>query len=559
MEQSIFYQLSMVLALAAGISLLARMFRQPPIIGYIISGFLVGPALLNVIHAKDAFESFSQIGIALLLFMVGLGLNVSVIKSTGKPVLLTFLAIALGLGSVGYGASWLLGFTSAESMLMATALLFSSTIIVVKALSDKRGQSRLYGQLAVGILLLEDVVATLALLVISGKNGDSATSVGLGLLLIKGLGLATVLTVVGAYMMPRLTRFFASSQELLFMFSLAWTFGIASAFAWAGFSIEVGALFAGVSLAHLPYAQEMGTRLKPLRDFFIILFFIGLGIHMGIEKLDQALVPALVFSAIVMVLKPLLTLLSLGVLGYTKQTGFKSAVHLSQISEFSIVLVVLGVSTGLAGEHLVAVITLTALITIALSTYMIQYDEKLYRWLEKSLSVFERPETKRELRELRHYPFVLLGYHKGGHEFVRTFRQMKKRYVVIDFDPEVVEELERQDINHIYGDVTDLELLDEIGVHHSELVISTIGDKATNLLLVEHILRRNQDALFICHAASYDEAEILYEKGAAYVILPHFIGSEQINTFIRRHGSDKKAYERYRESHLVAIGRVAAA
>ena len=558
MDHSIFYQLSLVLALAAAISLMVRLFKQPPIIGYIVSGFLVGPALLNVIHAEAAFESFSQIGIALLLFMVGLGLNVAVIRSTGKPVLVTFVLITAILGGSGYGLSLLLGFTQVESLLMATALLFSSTIIVVKALSDKKGHSRLYGQLAIGILLLEDIVATIALLLVSTGGGGSVTSGELGILLLKGLGLALGLTFIGAVVMPRLAKFFASSQELLFLFALAWTFGVASAFSAVGFSLEVGALFAGVSLAHLPYAQEMGTRLKPLRDFFIILFFIGLGINLGLNQLSSAIVPALLFSALVMALKPLLTMASLGLMGYTKQTGFKAAVHLSQISEFSIVLIVLAVAMDVAGEHMIATMTLTALLTIAISTYLMQYDSKLYRLLEDKLGIFERKETKRELKALRHYPLVLLGYHKGGYEFVRTFRQMKKPYVVIDFDPEVIEELERRNINHLYGDVTDLELLDEIGVHRSELLISTIGDASTNRLLLSHIRRRNKDALFICHASSYDEAEKLYEKGAAYVILPHFIGNEQISSFIRRHGSNKAAFQKYRRHHLVSLGRIAA-
>jgi Kef-type K+ transport system membrane component KefB len=441
---------------------------------------------------------------------------------------------------------------------MTVALLFSSTIIVVKALSDKKGQSRLYGQIAIGILLLEDIVATLALLFVSASSGSSTTPVDFAVLFAKGVGLGAALTFLGIYVMPHIVKLFAASQELLYLFAVAWAFGVASAFWWAGFSIEVGALFAGVALAHLTYAQEMSTRLKPLRDFFIVLFFIGLGVELGVSGLKSAILPALVFSTIVMVLKPVLTMASLGLLGYTKQTGFKTAVHLSQISEFSIVLIVLAQNTGIVSPHITTVITLTALITIALSTYLMQYDAQLYRLLQMPLSIFERADTKRELRALRHYPLVLLGYHKGGHEFVSTFRKMKKRYVVIDYDPEVVDELEHQGIHHIYGDATDLELLDEIGVHRSELIISTIADATTNRLLVTHIMQRNEQALFICHATSYDEAQLLYEKGAAYVILPHFIGSEQINTFIRRNGSNAKAFEKYRQNHLVAIGEVAA-
>lgn len=556
MEQSIFLQLSLLLVIATAVSLICRVFRQPQIIGYIITGILVGPTLLNVVHNQEALESFSQIGIALLLFMVGLGLNIGVIKNTGKPVLLSFVAILACLGPLGYGLAALLGAPPGESLVVAMALLFSSTIIVVKALSDKKGQSRLYGQIAIGILLAEDIVATIALLFVSA-GGQGLSAAGIGWLLLRGAGLAAALIAVSVWVLPRVARFIATSQELLLLFVLAWAFGVASVFSLAGFSLEVGALFAGVSLAHLPYAQEMGTRLKSLRDFFIVLFFISLGARLEIHDVQHALVPALLFSAVVMAAKPILTMASLGVLGYTKQTGFKAAIHLSQISEFSIVLVVLAASTGLVREQAVTVMTLTALITIALSTYLMQYGDSLYRAWQGALSIFERKELKKELLALQHYPLVLLGYHKGGHEFIATFRQMKKPYVVIDFDPDIIETLDHQGINHIYGDVTDLELLDEIGVHKSELVISTLSDAAANELLVTHIMHHNKKALFICHATSYDEAELLYEKGAAYVIVPHFIGSEQINGFIRKHGSNKKAFESYRRQHLIAIGEVA--
>lgn len=558
MDHSIFLQLSLVLALAAGVSVVTQLFRQPPIIGYIITGFVVGPALLDVVQAKDAFETFSQIGIALLLFMIGLGLNMGVIRSLGKPAILTYLVILGGLGPAGYLASVLLGFSVQEALVVALSLSFSSTIIVVKILSDKKGQARLYGQLAIGIILVDDIMATLALLFVSAQAGGTGLA-DFGQLVLKGAGIAGILTFLGVFVMPRLTRFFASSQELLYLFSLAWGFGVANAFSWAGFSVEVGALFAGVALAHLPYAQEIGTRLKPVRDFFIILFFIGLGTHLGLDRVGPAIVPALIISTLVMALKPILTMIGLGMLGYTKQTSFKASIHLSQISEFSIILVVLATSIGIASDHMVTVMTLVALATIILSTYMMKYDDKLYRRLEKVLSIFERKEIKQELKSLKHYPLVLLGYHKGGHEFVRTFRRMDKGYVVVDYDPAVIEELEHQHIHHIYGDATDLELLEEIGVRHSEIVVSTIGDTQTNLLLAEHITKHNEDALFICHATSYDDAEALYQKGAAYVILPHYVGSEQISSFIREHGSNKKAFAKYRQDHLVTIGRLAAA
>lgn len=556
MDQLIFYQLSIVMVIAAGSALIARFFRQPLIIAYIITGFIVGPSILNVIHNQEAFESFSQIGIALLLFIIGLGLNVSIIKTTGKPVLLTFLATVAGVGSVGFITSRLFGFDKSESLIIAIALLFSSTIIVVKSLSDKKEQTRLYGQIATGLLLVEDLAATLALLVVSAISGSASTSNDIILLLFKGALLGATLAVVGGYVMPRFSKLFASSQELLYVFAIAWAFGVASVASWAGFSIEVGSLFAGVSLAHLPYVQAIGTRLKPLRDFFIVLFFIKLGESLQLTNFASALVPALVISAIVIITKPLLIMTSLGLQGYTKQTSFKTALHLSQISEFSVVLIILAANTKLVGPQVITIVTLTALITIAVSAYLMKYADQLYQRLQKALSFFERSYTKRELKSLSYYPLVLLGYRQGGYNFVQTFRQMKKRYVVIDYNPDVIESLEHQHVNHVYGDATDPELLDEIGLHMSELVISTINDATTNHMLAQHIIKTNGDAIFICHADSLNDASALYESGASYVIVAHFIGNENLIQFIKRNGNNKRAFSMYRHKHLLTLGNL---
>ena len=541
---------------AAVASLVARAFRQPMVIAYIVTGFLAGPSAFNIIQNHEAFESFSEIGITLLLFIIGLGLNVGIIKSTGKPVFFNFLTIIAGVGGLGFIASYFFGFTNSESLIIAIALLFSSTIIVVKSLSDKKEQSRLYGQLAVGVLLVEDIFATLVLVLVSASASSNGAGNDVLILVTKGVALGAALAFIGSYIMPRLTKLFASNQELLYIFAIGWAFGVASVFYLAGFSIEVGALFAGVALAHLPYVQAIATRLKPLRDFFIVLFFIGLGESLKLDDFGTSLLPAIVFSVIVLIMKPVLTMISLGLMGYTKQTGFKTAVHLSQISEFSIVLVVLAVSTGLVGERMITVVTLTALITIAVSAYLMKYDDRLYRHYHKQLGIFERNKTKNELRSIGHYPLVLLGYKQGGYSFVQTFRQMKKRYVVIDYNPDVIENLENQHINHIYGDATDLELLDEIGVHKSELVVSTINDSVTNRMLAQHIVKTNDDAIFICHAATLDDASKLYKAGASYVIVAHYIGNEHLNSFIKRNGSNKRAFTMYRHKHLLALGNL---
>lgn len=558
MDSSIFTQLSFVLGIAAVVALVMKWLKQPLIMSYILTGIIVGPSLLNLVDAKDAFQSFSEIGITLLLFIIGLGMNAGVIKSLGRVSLITAGIILLSVGFLGHLAAIALGFDNTTAIILGIALFFSSTIIILKALSDSRELSRLYGQIAIGVILVDDVVATIALVVVATMASGNALNVeSFALLGLKALALGLGLYVVGSKIMPHLGKFFASSQELLFLFSIAWGLIIATLFHEAGFSYEVGALFAGVSLAGLPYATEMASRLKPLRDFFIVLFFVTLGETFTFDAMQQSLIPALVLSAIVMFGKPIFVMSSLGWLGYTRLTSFKAAIHLSQISEFSIILVIFAASTGLIQTGAVSVITLVALITIGISTYLMKYDDELYKFFEHHLRFFERKNVKEVRQKHALYPIILFGYHKGGHEFMRVFRDMRQRYLVVDYDPDIIEHLEQQGIRHAYGDATDEEFLEEINAGKAQLVVSMMSDITANKVLLRYINRFEPRTTFICHANNYDEAAELYRHGASYVMLPHFIGSERISGYIKQHGFNPAAFDTYREKHIITIGKKA--
>ncbi len=556
MTGNVFVELSLVIALTTAISLIMRFLKQPLIIGYIITGILVGPAFLHLISQKETFESFSEIGIALLLFIIGLELRLGVIKTLGKTVFLTAAAAIFGTGTISLVACLLFGIAFVPALIISLALTFSSTIIIVKVLNDKRENSRLYAQITIGVLLLEDILATIALLfVTTDQKGFSIfTLLELGG---KALLLATLLWLAGSKLLPRVARFIAKSQELLFLSAIAWGFGIASIFELAGFSIEVGALFAGISLASLPYSQEIGARLKPLRDFFIVLFFIVLGESLELQNLANALIPAILLSIVVLISKPLFIMTSLGLLGYTKRTSFKAAMPLSQISEFSIVLVVIAASAGLVSSDISAIITLVAIITIGVSAYLMQFDDEIFNRWQHRLQLFERHVIKEHEEHSKDYPLVLFGYKKGGHEFVKTFKSMRRRFVVVDYNPEVIETLQRQGINVLYGDATDLELLEELNISKMKLAVSTVTDHATNLALVKYITEKNERAVIICHSENYNEAAELYRAGATYVMIPHYIGSERISSFIKRNGLSKKHFDNYRERHLMSMGHAA--
>ncbi len=547
------------MAIVVVVSLVMRALNQPLIMGYIITGVLVGPSFLHIVRDPVAFESFSTIGITLLLFIIGLGLNVGVIKSLGRVALTTALSVMPVLGSVVFAVChYVFGLSPSTSLVLATALLFSSTIVILKVISDKKEISRLYGQITLGILLIEDLVATIALVAVAIVADPRQLSVeSLGLLFAKAAGLGVGLYLVGNYVMPYAIKVFARTQELLFLFAISWGLIMATIFHLAGFSHEVGALFAGVAIAGLPYATEMAAKLKPLRDFFIVIFFVTLGESFTADGIIKNLLIAHVLALVIIIGKPLLVMLSLGMQRYTKVTSFKTAVHLSQISEFSIVFITIAATKGLVDQEAVSLITLIAFITIGVSSYLTKHADGLFKLLEAPLRHLERSSASEPTRRRTLYPVILMGYHKGGQEFLKTFRDMKQRYLVVDYDPEIIDSLEEQGIRHAYGDATDEEFLNEINADHAQLIVSMMTDIATNRALLLYLRRRNQKTSFICHANTYEEAAELYEHGASYVTLPHYIGSERVSSFIKHHGLDHDALASYRDRHLITIGRQA--
>lgn len=548
---NLFTELSLVIAIGSIIAMIMHHFKQPLIIGHILTGLIAGPAVLNIIHDDAAFGVFGSVGVALLLFIIGLELNLKVFSKLGNVV---FTTTAVQVGSItviGMLVSRLLGFGGMESFIVGLSLALSSTIIIVKILNDKKETSRLYAQVVIGVLILQDLIATAGKIFISAQSGDDGSFFSIFFLLARGAAVSGGLYWASKELLPRLVKELESSKELLLLFALGWGLGFATLFEKVGFSIEIGALFAGISMAALPFSREVGARLKPLRDFFIVIFFISLGHSIVPGQLLGVLAPALILSVIVLFVKPLTVLGSMGASGYTRRASFKAAVSLGQVSEFSLVFLFSAVGYGLASDRAKSTVTLVALITFAASTYMMKYDDELFNRFGKHLRLFEKKVTKSEDRPALHrYPIVLIGYRKGGAEFIRTFKKMKKRFVVVDYDPEVVDILEGQNIPAIYGDVTDPEMTEEVQLEHAKLVVSTISSFETNEYLAHWLDGHDPSAVFICSAETASDAADLYAKGVSYVMMPHFIGSEKLGAFLQRSGLSKTEFKKFREKHL---------
>jgi len=553
----IFVELSAIIVIAMLVSLLMRVLKQPLIVGYIFTGVLVGPYFMNLIQNGDVIELFSKIGITILLFIVGLNLSPNVIREVGKVSLLTGIGQVLFTSIIGFFIASALGIDRIAAIYVAIALTFSSTIIILKLLSDKGDLNKLYGKIAIGFLLVQDIVATLILLFASSFAGGEGNLLSIALMtIVKGSALVFGMILISQYILPRISKFIAASQELLFLFSLSWGLGIATLFSMLGFSVEIGALVAGVSLSMTPYAIEVASRMRPLRDFFILLFFILLGSQMVLDNVAALIIPAVVLSVFVLVGNPIIVVILMNVLGYSKRTSYQAGLTVAQISEFSLILAALGFEFGHLSKEVLSLITFVGLITIAGSTYLILYSDEIYPWVEKILTMLEIKKNGSDRNRNNNYNSILFGYQRVGQEFIEAFRRLDLNFIVVDFNPESIKNLEEEAIPFKYGDAKDPEFLSELDLKGLRYMVSTIPEFDTNLMLIRKIRAVNKRIITILISNNREEALALYAEGASYVIMPHYLGAQYAVRLIGRAGMDRREYDMHREKHLAHLEKL---
>lgn len=549
--EPIFIQLAIILIIAFVLSFVSRLLKQPLIIGYILTGIVLSPFIIKFGASQSLIEVFSKFGVAFLLFIVGLHLDPRMIKEVGVCAFFVGLAQMILTFLAGLIISSLLGLDITTSVYIGIALAFSSTIIVMKLFSDKKQLDSLHGKISAGILLVQDLAAVIVLIVMSSGNSETiAHSVGITNVAI-GLGVIAVTSILGFLLIPKITNFFARSTEILFLFSIVWCFSVIGLFTYFGFSIEIGALIAGVILSTSQYSIEISSKVRPLRDFFLIIFFIILGLSIKVPNIGNIIVYALIFTFVASIIKPLIVIFLMAMFGYTKRTNFLVGGALGQVSEFSLIVLALGVSLGHLNSNILSTITLTAILSIAISSYFITYSEPLYKKIHKKISFFERKNIKKERKNLeKNYDSILFGYNRIGFRILNSLQKIKKNYLVVDFNPDTIATLKKLEIPCLYGDVYDPDLLEELPLEKIRIAVSTIPDFETNQLLIEEIRRVNKNAIIIVRAHQIEEALKLYKKGADYVLTPHFLGGEYVSNMIVEEKTDKSAYKSEREKHI---------
>ncbi|MFN2395557.1 MAG: cation:proton antiporter [Bacteroidales bacterium] len=528
-----FYEFAAMLGLAVGIGFLGRLLKQPLIVSFIAVGLIVGPHGLDLLQSIEKIHLLSEMGIAVLLFVVGLKLDVTLIRTSGKVSLATGLGQVIFTSVFGYFICLWLGFETVTSVYIAVALTFSSTIIIVKLLSDKKEIQSLHGQISIGFLIVQDIVVIIAMIVLSALGTQSDYSIMEEMLwvVVKGVGMIIFIILLIRYVMYRLTSMMARTPELLVLFSLTWAIALAAGSDYLGFSKEVGAFLGGISLAATPYREVISGKLVSVRDFLLLFFFINLGSQVNVSLIGEQIFPALILSLFVLIGNPIIVMIILGQMGYRKRTGFLAGLNVAQISEFSLILAALGLSMGQIDEETLGLITLVGLITIGMSTYLIMYSHQIYEFVAPALRIFEKSnpysEVGKAAAEKDQYDIIIFGLGTYGNNIARSLEENGFKVFGVDFDPRAVKRWNRKGRPAQYGDADDPELM-EILPGDTQCMISTLPDKQINLALIKYLKEfkyKGKIAVTSYYGRTAKELEL---AGADLILLPFVDASENI-------------------------------
>jgi Kef-type K+ transport system membrane component KefB/Trk K+ transport system NAD-binding subunit len=531
-----FLEIAVILIIATVLGFLGRKLKQPLLIMFLATGILVGPAMLGLIEDYEKIELLANIGIALLLFIVGLKLDLKLIKSTG-PV-----ALATGVGQIaftslfGFIIALFFGINIMSSAYIAVALTFSSTIIIVKLLSDKKEIDSLHGQIAIGFLIVQDIAAILALVILTTLGTAITENASFHLsaffIFIKGIALLLLVAFLMKYILPYILNRLADSIELLTLFAVAWAVFLGASSEILGFTKEVGAFLAGISIASTSYRDSIGARLTSLRDFLLLFFFIHLGASLNWGNIGTQIIPSIVFSLFVLIGNPFIVLCIMGIMGFRRRTSFLAGLTVAQISEFSLIVATLGLSLNHITTEVMGLITLVGVITISLSSYMIIYSAQLYNLLSDFLKLFERKKPYQESGVCNstrcvNASIILVGLGNYGGSIAKCLSKQGKAVIAIDFKPSALKKYISNNLAVIYGDMMDTEIYEQLPLKNAKWFICTVKSKEISMSIINHLKKLGYSGKIALTASNYRQTRDYRQAGAHLILRPFIDAAEQ--------------------------------
>ena len=553
------FDIGAVVVTAALMGVIAHTLRQPIVVAYILVGVLLGARGLGIITNSEEIVHLGELHIIFLLFLFGLELDWRKLSRTGPAAIVAGLGQMALTALIAFGVSRWLGFSPIVAGYFGLALMFSSTIIVVQLLDGRHELNTVHGRLLVGVLLIQDIVAVLAVVALHGMASlEWAGNFTLILsdVVVKTSGLAVFTWFASTKMLPKVFRLIGGHSELQTTVAIAWGFLLMWVTHLIGLSAEVGALIAGMTLAVLPQGLEVGPKVRPMRDLFTLLFFASLGLMFSSSPtIDISAVVAL--SALVLIVAPLTFYLVYGFWGFRPRTAFLASLPAAQISEFSLIIAAFAVLTGHLEETHLATIVAVAIVTFTVSTYLGMHSPAIYR-LVRPLLLWPRRRHRKNLlveQKIQEYSnhLIIVGGRTFGNVLLKWASQHQIKAAVIDIDPVTVSELEKRNELVILGDAGEEDVLHRVQYKSAKLAITTTDQFDVNLEFIHIAKRISVNVPIFTIAQTSEEAVDLYAAGADFVLIPHHISSDLVVRFLEEAIDDPRRLKVLRDSHVLEL------
>lgn len=550
MEHGLFLQLTLLLALTVSTALVLRFLKQPLLVSYVIAGIISGPLFFNLLRgSENIYDGLAKLGVVLMLFIIGLEIDFSYLKKIGRVSLSIGLAqFVLNFALVFLATFYYLNFSLSSAFFLAIAACFSSTVVILKLLNDKKDEESVYGRYTIGLLLVQDLISIAILFCLSIFYPSEAVVFNLSNF-IKAIFLILMIIFSHRYLLPKILDKIASSGEFLFIFTIAWCFGVASLMSWTGFSLELGAIIAGLTLGSSKYQPEIVSRVKPLRDFFIVIFFIVLGSLVDLSNFKVVLVPSLFLSLLIIIFRPLILYILFRAKKFTRRNSFLPALSSIPLCEFGFIILLFAFNAGAVSNLDLSIYAFSIIITIFISSYLINYNAQIYNFLLPVFNLFGRDKylQKEEIKES--FSALVFGYHRTGWKIGNALRESGLSFAAVDFNPENISRLKNNNIKMFFGDASDIEFLRALPLDKTKIIISTIPSPEDQLVLINYLRSVKKKVIII--ATLYDKKYLskLYEAGADYVMLPHLLsGAWMADLIAHKNVTEKKFLNKLKQS-----------
>ena len=546
--------LAIILLSAALLGFVARQTGQPTIIAYIVAGVLIGPVAFGIVEVTELTETLSDFGLAFLLFLLGIKMRLDDIRHVLSPIVKISIPQMTAVATVGFGVAYVLGFSLLESVMIGLAVMYSSTAVVIKMLTDKGEATTLHGKIDVGVLLAQDIVVVILLAVLAAGRPDSVAEIGTTLVIVLILvALITVAALAASkYVLPKLFRRIANNKDVFFLIAISWVFlfifvsdqinlflsplGIE-----AYLSIEMGAFLAGLAIAQLPYSKQLQDRVNPLTDLFVMIFFVSVALDIEASELLFYWEEAVIAAAVLMPAKFLIFFVLINWQDFDIETNFLGSLYMIQVSEFGIVVGVAALEGNFISEEILGFLTLLALITMAVSVYFIAFGDKLFNRFESQLSRFEPEDTFSDGAKDYYEHAVVVGYDDGTRNILPLLDEHYDDVVVVDRQVEHTEALKSAGFDAVYGNMKSATIRKDIGLKKADFVLSSSDQVPVNKTILEEV---PDDATVFVEANTQEEADELYKHGADYVITSVDLAADRLANYLRAHAEGRPEFNR---------------